>query len=941
MALDEKLSLVVENQFPSFYKEEGAKFLQFVKAYYEYMEQQGKASDALMNLESYKDINTTLDEYFEYFRKTLLPSVPDDIAADKRLFAKYIHDFNQSRGTLNSLRLLFRALYNEDVEVYFPGQQILKVSDGEWRKERYIVAPYEPQMYSFIGKTIVGQESAAEALVEDVVKIMARSRDIMKLILSNVKGDFKHDEPISVKGVSGGFSPIIEAGINKITIQSGGENYARGDVLTLESDKAGIFGKGVVIDIKSTGGVLSFDLVDGGSGYTATDSLGGTKVQFIGGDGFSEASFEIDIGDIQDTFAISVNTNKVGSNNIFGDLAPHLGANNKLMSTHANTPIGCPHYGFPEYGEEVTKTNFHDQANALITIANTSTITVGDSLFGNTTSANAYVKSIIDNTAGSTIVKINGYKKFSTGEHVHINLPSGSDIGTVTTYEANTAGSHPLQIGYFANNITIQIGDTLRGERSGAYAVVREFGSTVANGYTDAENSNDVRDVLSFVMTSNNNSSITHEFDTGPMKSFIEDEPIVCVQTGQEAYVGNVVTTTSNVVHENVYTRLIDSLIFKNATFGTITRLSDVVGGAGYSIAPKVVVRENDIAALGINESYLTLRTDDANWNTGNTSFLRPDSNDRLVGTNSGAIGDIKGGYQTSTIATTSYANGSIDVTVRVWQRAQQRSPGNIAWEVGEAVNIESMNQEYIPYTTDTRTPVDTGTADIISIIDNGILGDNARVASSVGANGVVTTARAIDSGFGYKPNEVVKLVADRKSPDSEDSIATGVLTIDKVANTEGYYSSQRSHLSSLRGYIQDNEYYSEYAYEINSALPFDKYKEVVLKLVHPAGQGLFSQYRLQSNLNLNVASSTDNNKLHAGNGTVSFSNASFNITGAGTKFTNEYANGDLMTVEISSGEFITVPLNIVSSDTTANSKVQLTVGAVTGANITRTVGSI
>lgn len=941
MALDNKLSMIVENQFPSFYKQEGDKFLQFVKAYYEYMEQEGKATHSLHNLQSYKDINDTLDEYFEYFRKTLLPNIPTDIAADKALLAKYIHDFNQSRGTLNSLKLMFRALYNEDVDVYFPGQQILKVSDGDWRKERYLLTPYSPETYEFIGRTIQGTESQAEALVEDIVKVVARSRDLMKIVVSNVKGSFNHDEPIRIKGTSGGHSPIVEAGINKITVTQGGQNYRKGDVLKLVSEKNGIFGKGVVTGTKSSGGVVTFDLVEGGSGYTATYELGGTKVEFIGGDGYEKAGFELNLDDIVDTFAISMNTNLIGSNNIFGDLAPVIsfadrdGTPTGLMSTHANTPIGCPHYGFPEYGEEVTRKNFHEQSNAILQIANTKTISTGMNLYGQTSGANAVVTSIVAAGAGDTYVRADGYKVWTTSETINDELGS---VGTVTSYEANTIGYHVLQIGFFANSNGLALGDEIKGARSGAKGKIKKFGSSITNGWTDPENSNDVRDLLTMIVTSNNNSSISPEFDTGPLKAFEEDEPII--QIYHNDYVGNAALQTSNTIIENVYTKLRDALIFKNTTFGTISRLSSIRGGAGYSVAPKVRVRENDIAALGIGEAYLRIQSGDQFFNTGNSQYIKVDSNDRIESMDSGAVGDVKGGRDNQPITVQAYANGIYETWLRVWQRPQQRSPGNINWRINEPIIIKSYNSEYVPYTADTRTVIDTGEAQIVEIIDRGILGDNAKVDSAVGANGIVTNVTPLDSGYGYTPGEEVDLIAERKPENSQDVISVGTVSIGGVANTQGYYATNRSHISSLRGYLSDNEYYNEFAYEVNSALPFDKYKEVMLKLVHPAGQGLFGKYVLQSNLNIDIEASSDNNKLLKGAGSVSVTNATSIITGSGTSFTSQYSNGDIMTISIS-GELVSIPLNIVSSDTSANSNVTWSEGNISSAEIFYNTGSI
>ena len=158
MTIKSRLSCIVADQFPDFYKEEGENFLAFIEAYYSYMEQNGKLTDAIQNLEDYRDVSTTLDEYLIHFQETLLPSVPYDVVADKRLLAKYIKNYNTTRGTIASYKLLFRAIYNEDVEIYYPADQMLKVSDGDWNLDRYLVTVFDKKMYDFIGKTIYGMQ---------------------------------------------------------------------------------------------------------------------------------------------------------------------------------------------------------------------------------------------------------------------------------------------------------------------------------------------------------------------------------------------------------------------------------------------------------------------------------------------------------------------------------------------------------------------------------------------------------------------------------------------------------------------------------------------------------------------------------------------------------------------------------------------------------------
>ena len=188
MAINEKLFITSSESVSFFFiKKEGPNFIAFIKAYYEYLEQTDKQQHELKKLVEYKDIDDTLDEYIEYFRRTLLAEIPETIVADKRLLAKNIKDFYQSKGTKLSYELLFRILYNEDVEVNYPADQILKVSDGDWRIDRYVTTTHDRNNLTFIGKTVTGQDSGATALVENVVRELFVTELLIRFIYQTSK----------------------------------------------------------------------------------------------------------------------------------------------------------------------------------------------------------------------------------------------------------------------------------------------------------------------------------------------------------------------------------------------------------------------------------------------------------------------------------------------------------------------------------------------------------------------------------------------------------------------------------------------------------------------------------------------------------------------------------------------------------------------------------
>lgn len=921
MAVTDKISTLVKNQFPDFYKEEGENFLSFIEAYYEYMEQNGKMTDAVRNLASYQDISTTTEDYIEYFINTFLPSVPLEVAADKKLMVKYISQGNIARGTLASYKLLFRALYNEDIEVVYPSEQILKVSDGDWRKDRYLTTQFDTNTYAFIGKTIKGTESQAEALVEDIFRRVIRGKDLMQIIVSNVKGIFNDNEPIRLlTDVLGtGHSTIVEAGIDNVTIITAGGEYRQGDVVKLISSDRGEFGKVVVTSTESFGGALTFSLQDGGSGFTSSTSEGGTVIEFIGGDGTDLASFSIAESDVVDRFAISYNTDLIGGNTVYGIGAPVVtfaDGIDRQMNGFANVILSSVDFGFREPAETVNNYKaFRDHSNAVLVIANTSdpTIGIGASLFGVTSGANATVNAI-GRAYNSTdvVLRINGYKNFTGSEKVNISTTNGTTVGTVSSFSGNTIGYHVLQFGNVVNQVVSE-GDELVGRTSNAYGVVKKVISSIANGYAQGVGGADDRYLITVQVTANNTANLTSQFDTGPMKPFLSNEGLRIV--GANTTVGNVVSTTSNTQFENIYTPMSEALNFDATTFGTISSISLPVGGSGYSIPPRIRVRENDIAALGIGEQYLTLQWDDVNLSTGNSNITTIDTNDRITQASSRASGDVKGGLGKAQPQVIQYANGTYESIVRVWQDFLQRSPDNIRYANNETVTINVYDSSYVPGTLDTRPIADTGTAKIVSIQDEGVLGENAVITASVGANGTISGLRVLDSGFSYRDNEVVLIETPNRTLATS---ATVRISLGGVANSEGYYATSRSHVSSLRGYIQDSRFYQEYSYQIISPLSLDRYRDYALELVHPAGQALFGKFRSQSNANIDVVATSNNVTVEQSNGTVSIAKTAASgtvailankkvVTGTATNFPAQFGSAvsNNVIIEIDTGDGI------------------------------------
>ena len=199
MATDKKTSVLIKQQLPDFVLEEGPKLQRFIEAYYEFLEQNGGATDGIKNLLSYQDIDTTTDSFLQYFREEIYKNVPDSALIDKRLLAKHIRSMYRAKGTEKSYNFLFRALYNEDVDFTYPGDFMLRTSDGRWSAEKYIrVTGLSGLDASNIeGQVVTGNSSSAYARVEKVDRIVESGVTITELYLDSIVGTFSNTETIT------------------------------------------------------------------------------------------------------------------------------------------------------------------------------------------------------------------------------------------------------------------------------------------------------------------------------------------------------------------------------------------------------------------------------------------------------------------------------------------------------------------------------------------------------------------------------------------------------------------------------------------------------------------------------------------------------------------------------------------------------------------------
>ena len=275
--IEQYISNFVSSQFPQFYQEDGPNFILFVKAYYEWMEQTGNPIKEARSLLEYGDIDSTLDEFLVHFQQKYLYGIPYDVIINKRQLLKHALDVYRSKGSVQCYKLLFRLIYNEDIEIYIPSYDILKPSDGTWQEPKYLEVTLSDNVKNLVGKEIIGLSSKTKAVVESYITEAVNQNIVATLFISNIipiGSDFLIGEQLvaiedqsNTTAISAASSII--GSLDKVQVVSSSPNFHVGDIVAVAHRSVldnsvisyGIGAKLRVTKIRSGNGELDYTIL--------------------------------------------------------------------------------------------------------------------------------------------------------------------------------------------------------------------------------------------------------------------------------------------------------------------------------------------------------------------------------------------------------------------------------------------------------------------------------------------------------------------------------------------------------------------------------------------------------------------------------------------------------------------------------------------------------
>lgn len=886
MRFDETLTNLVASQFPEFYAQEGPAFIAFVEAYYDFLDE-NRITRNLLDVSDFdatiSNIGKSIDLFSDHFKNQYLNDFPTITAGNQAFILKNIQDFYKSKGSLSSIKLLFQLLYGLDASVYVPGNDILRASDGKWTQPYYIEVTASDVSKTLIGTKIKGAITNATAFVESVVRTRLNGVLIDVLYLSNLVGNFKNGEYISNNGNYFAM-PYVTGSLTTIAITDGAANNSVGDIFSI-SAAYGAYGRARVVSTTTGSGKVGFSLTDGGSGYLLTSPIDISAV--VLGYTNSTATFQFLQNIIQPLNTITFSSVS-GNAFVVGQNAYIYAANAALLGTGivVNVPNTTVLTINPISGTLAgisTVKNFgNTSSGSYSTIANVSAT-------GFLAGANSSYLGVmsVNNTFysyGSTFFTYNGSNTANVVSYANctsVSAGAGANafIGTLSNTEYSSIYTDRFVDFNTANNQLLNL--RLNGANSGV-GILAGTGTLTYN--TTSTTVTGTSTLFQTQLTGNVINLLVGNVYVGTVNSITSNTVLTLVSNassnattnaytynfGQLGFIGN---PTGN---DNTLLR--DLLTNSVVTIGSIASLSNVNPGSNYNVNPFVDAYNPFVASYGkqdyiINTSNsvgpilpgykitqtiavpgknLTFSTSSGSF-TANNVIYQPSTNSYGILTSSNAttlvLNSTQGAFSTGNVTdvetaatanVTVVTNTSSSALATAFVKSANSSViyakrGTFQYDITNAYSIAISDINNVA----------AATANVISVYVDAtstMMGNNAVITTlAKSATGIVTSVEVINSGINYLNNESLTLTSNTNS-----NVLMGVANVSTQGKGIGYWGDNSGKLNSSP-HLHDNDYYQEFSYEVKVGMSFDKYADVLKKLVHISGMKVFGKVNTES----------------------------------------------------------------------------------------------
>lgn len=811
--MSNNISQFVTGQFPKVYQEEYPLYTEFVKLYYKWLETRPNAIYYNRNFLELIDVDTATDDILLFLKEEYLKNIQFTTESNLRLLIKHSLDIYRSKGTERSIDLLFRIVFNELVDFYYPSEDLFVASDGVWKKPKYIELAISTNNQNFYQKQIIGISSGATAFVDSLIRKTIDNKLHDVAYISSITGFFQTGEKIKIiDDETPSYFGLITGSLNLVVLNSSGSGsgFEIGDIVNIYSNY-GVSGKGRVSNTGFNFGEITYTLNDGGYGFTnapsiyisnsilninsiSVDSIHRTK-PFDYYDVITQPLATISYISSNGSFSVGTNVYTYYANNL------EKGIGNILSKSEINATNGT-------LTLSIVSGNL--QSNQIFSTSNSIVANTANSGFEDITATGKYIGTKTTQLICNSL-SLNG--SFSINDYVYINneeitndisvRASGYVSNTFSDVANNLIVCLSNTVGIFKNtytlksttsNVKIKNVSLVVGVANVENAFVNTSSAYVYSQFVNG-NMYEVQSLGSGTSLTVSNTSFNEEIQVN--SDLLSNYASVNLNSSTYGISGNTSGNLTNMTIEQM-------LSYSNVTIGIIDKISGNPG-KNYVVPPLLLIDQENISSYDKYNPILNITGPSTSFTVGEI----------VTQTATSARGKVISANSTEIVLKQMRFNQDNQFILTI-----NSTTTIIGGTSGSTANVSNVTFEY----------------------DYNQMGINALFETSmVDANGSITEIEIVDSGIGYINNEQVWMNKDNLR-EKRSNTAYGLTSLVTYGTGSGFYQQKGGFLSDQKK-IFDGDYYQNFSYEIQSSKSLNKYNDMIKQTTHIAGKKLFGKF--------------------------------------------------------------------------------------------------
>lgn len=241
MSTPNAISQFIGNQIPEHIRDSGSLLPDFLTTYYAYVEQREKGAGLILNHGSNLDIDRNGGLYYvNKFYAQYADKLPLEVALNKANFIKILSQIYDAKGTDRAYKLLFQCLWGETIDITYPGEKILRTSDGKWTQSSFIVVETSNGFSNTALPT--GEYTALVKSDTNAFAIGITQTELLDATFTRMyfqtytKAPIVAGQEVVIYNSAGTaiYGGIVRATPSKISIINGGKNWKLGQIFRLK-----------------------------------------------------------------------------------------------------------------------------------------------------------------------------------------------------------------------------------------------------------------------------------------------------------------------------------------------------------------------------------------------------------------------------------------------------------------------------------------------------------------------------------------------------------------------------------------------------------------------------------------------------------------------------------------------------------------------------------